>query len=154
MFMTDTALISNVVVPIGSFAESEGTLTRSDRKIQKIIPAINLEKDKTVFDNLSKLGQYLDINIGNLKQATEMLSFEVPEYSGLYIADLQNADIYTPNCPSNTYGVQVLYTDGFNKECKKAILSVPEGNKMFMDKKVYDSVQIRFNAYLKENGLK
>ena len=110
---------------------AEGTLTRSDRKIQRINPAINPVNDTTVFDNLSKFSQYLDINIGNLKQATEMLSFEVPEYSGLYIADPQNADIYTPNCTSNTYGVQVLYTDGFNKECKKAILSVPESNRMF-----------------------
>ena len=82
MFMTDTALVSNVVVPIGSFTESEGTMTRSDRKIQKIAPAISSINGRTVFDNLSKLGQYLDVNIGNLNQAAEMLSAEVSEYGG------------------------------------------------------------------------
>jgi formate dehydrogenase major subunit len=154
MFMTDTALVSNVVVPIGSFAESEGTMTRSDRKIQKIVPAIKPVNGTTVFDSLSKLGQYLDINIGNLNQASEMLSAEVPEYAGLYGVQVQDADIYTPNSTYNTYGVQVLYTDGFNKENKKAVLSIPEGSVMFTDKKVYDSIQRRFYTYLEEKRSK
>jgi formate dehydrogenase major subunit len=154
MFMTNTALMSKVVVPIGSFAEDEGTLTRSDRKIQKIVPAISAVNGKTTFDNLAKLGQHLDINIGTLKQATETLSAEVAEYSGLKVAYAQDADIYTPNSISNIYGVQVLYTDGFNKKGKKAVLSLPEGDKMFINKKVYDSIQMKFNLYLKEKGLK
>ena len=152
-FMTDTALISNVVVPIGSFAESEGTLTRSDRKVQKITPAISAANVNTLFNNLSKIAQHLDINIVTLSQAVEMLSSEIEAYSGLCEADIQNEDIYVPNSRTNTYGSQVLCTDGFNKEFKKAVLALPEGDKMFKDKKVYDSIQMRFDSYLKEKGL-
>lgn len=151
MFMTDTALMSNVVVPIGSFAETEGTITRSDRKIQKITPAI---VGKTALDNLLELAQYFGVKVGSLKGATEMLSSNIAEYSGLYLAKGQDLDIYAPNSITNTYGIQVLYTDGFNKKGKKAVLSLPEGDKMFIEKKVYDSVQMKFNDYLKENGLK
>lgn len=153
MFMTDTAAISNVVVPIGSFAEAEGTLTRSDRKIQKIAPAINVDNEKTVFNNVSKLAQRLDINIASVKQAEEMISSEILGYNGLSNADVENKDIYTLNSKDNTYGIQVLYTDGFNKAEKKAVLSLPKGDKVFADKKVYDSIKMKFKAYLKENEL-
>ncbi|AKN32743.1 molybdopterin oxidoreductase [Clostridium carboxidivorans P7] len=150
MFMTDTALMSNVVVPIASFAESQGTFTRSDRKIQKIVPAVHVDYRKTVFDNMSKLAQYLDINIKNLKQAVEMISWEIPEYNGLNAVNVEVDDVYTLNTISNTYGIQVLYTDGFNKEDKKAVLSLPESNVMFKNKKVYDSIKMKFDAYLKK----
>lgn len=154
LFETDTTAMSNVVIPIGSFAESAGTFTRSDRKIQTINPAINLANQNTVFATLAKLGQYLDIKIESVKQATEMLSSEVPEYSGLYLAQSTDDAIYTPNSRSNPCGDQVLYTDGYKKEDKKAVLGIPEGDKMFMVKQVYDTVQKKFNVYLKENGLK
>lgn len=154
LFETDTTAVSNVVIPIGSFAESEGTFTRSDRKIQTINPAINPANQNTVFATLAKLGQYLDIKIESVKQATEMLSFGVPEYGGLYLTQSLDTAIYSPNSSSNPCGYQVLYTDGYKQEDKKAVLGIPDGNKMFTDKQVYDTVQKKFNVYLKENGLK
>ena len=154
IFETATTALSNVVIPIGSFAEAEGTFTRSDRKIQAVNPAISLANQNTVFATLAKLGQYLGIKIASVKQATELLSSEVPAYSGLYLAKNSDTAIYTPNSRSNPCGSQVLYSDGYNKEDKKAVIAVPEGDKMFMDKQVYDTVQKKFNVYLKETGLK
>jgi len=153
LFETDTTSLSNIVIPIGSFAESEGTFTRSDRKIQAINSAISIVNQNSVFSTLSKLGQYLDIKIENIKQATEMLSSEVPEYGGLYLAQSPDTAIYNPNSRSNPCGIQVLYTDGYNKEDKKAVLCIPEGDKMFVDKQVYDTIQKKFNALKKEYGL-
>lgn len=144
MFMTETAIKSNVVIPIGSYAESEGTLTRSDRKIQKVNPAISPLGGTSVFDVLSRLGKYLDVNIDSVGKATQMLSFETPAYSGLYLANASDEDIYTPNSRTNTHGEQVLYTNGFNTEDKKAYISIPENSDMFKERKLYDSVQMRF----------
>ncbi|ODA41406.1 Formate dehydrogenase, major molybdopterin-binding subunit [Desulfosporosinus sp. BG] len=154
LFETATTAISNIVIPIGSFAESAGTFTRSDRKIQTINPAIQPVNQNTVFSTLAKLGQYLDIKIETIKQATLMLSSEVPEYSGLYLPQSPDAAIYTPNSRSNPCGYQVLCTDGYNKADKKAVLCIPEGNKMFVDKQVFDTIQKKFHVYLTENGLK
>jgi hypothetical protein len=39
-------------------------------------------------------------------------------------------------------------------EDKKANLSIPENEKMFKERKIYDTVQMRFEEYLCENGLK
>jgi formate dehydrogenase major subunit len=153
-FATATTALSNIVIPIGSFAEAEGTFTRSDRKIQAVNPAISLAKQNTVFATLAKLGQYLGIKIETIKQATELLSAAVPGYSGLYLAQGSDASIYAPNNRSNPLGSQVLYTDGYNKADKKAVLSLPEGDKMFVDKQVYDTIQKKFKAYLAEKGLK
>jgi len=154
LFETATTALSNIVIPIGSFAESQGTFTRSDRKIQTINPAIKPVNQNTVFSTLAKLGQYLDIKIETVKQATLLLSSEVPTYSGLYLTQGSDAAIFTPNSRSNPVGSQVLYTDGYAKSDKKAVLSVPEGNKMFVEKQVYDTIQKKFNVFLQENRLK
>lgn len=149
MFMTDTAEISNVVVPISSFAESEGTLTRSDRKIQRINAAVKPLNGKSTFDILLRLAQYLGVNIKDMNHTLEMISFEVPAYSGHYIASIKGEEIYTPNTRDNINGEQVLYTQGFNKEDKKAHLAVPLGERMFKEKKIYDTIQMRFEEILK-----
>jgi len=154
VFMTDTAKLANVVIPIGSVAESEGTFTRSDRKIQKINSAIKPLTGRTTFDILARLGQHLGLNIESIKQAAEQISIEVPPYSGLYAAMMQNKDIYTPSTRDNIDGEQVLYTEGYMKEDKKANLSVPENGSMFRERKMYDTVQMRFEEYLQENCLK
>lgn len=40
MFMTETAAMADVVLPVCSFAEKEGTFTATDRRVQHIKPAI------------------------------------------------------------------------------------------------------------------
>jgi formate dehydrogenase major subunit/NADH-quinone oxidoreductase subunit G len=40
MFMTETAAMADVVLPVCSFAEKEGTFTAADRRVQHIKPAI------------------------------------------------------------------------------------------------------------------
>lgn len=154
IFMTETAKLAHVVIPIGSVAESEGTFTRSDRKIQKINSAIKPLTGRTTFDILSRLGQHLGVNINDIRQAAELISVEIPSYSGLFAAMVKNKDIYTPNTRDNIDGEQVLYTEGFNTEDKKADLSIPEDEHMFRERKIYDTVQMQFEQYLCENGLR
>lgn len=152
-FVTDTTELSDIAIPLGHFAESEGTMTRSDRKIQKINAAVKPVNGKTVFETVSKLGQLLGVDIDSLKQASEKIAAEIKEYAGLASAPVDAEGIYSPNSRSNIHGSQVLYTDGFNTADQKAVLGVPEGNTMFSEKKVFDTVQKRFDAFLKEKGL-
>lgn len=149
MFITETAKISNVVVPISSFAEAEGTFTRSDRKIQRVSAAIKPVNGKTTFDILVRLAQYLGLHAGNLDEVTEMISFEVPSYSGLHIAKMKGLEIFTPNTRDNVDGEQVLYTNGFNKKDKKAHIALPVGESMFKERKIYDTIQMKFEELIK-----
>jgi formate dehydrogenase major subunit/NADH-quinone oxidoreductase subunit G len=61
MFMTETAAQADVVLPVCSFAEKEGTFTSTDRRVQRIKPAIKKigqsRSDFEIFGTLiTKLG--------------------------------------------------------------------------------------------------
>lgn len=154
IYMTETGKLADVVIPVSSAAESEGTFTRSDRKIQQMEAAVKPMTGRTTFDVLAKLGAMMDFKVESVKKADEMISHEFKPYGGLYAAVTKNIDAYTPNSRDNIAGEHVLYTEGFKTEDKKANLSLPELEQMFKTRKVYDTLQMRFEEYLKENGLK
>jgi formate dehydrogenase major subunit/NADH-quinone oxidoreductase subunit G len=61
MFLTETAAMADVVLPVCSFAEKEGTFTATDRRVQHIKPAIRkigqIRSDLEIFGALiAKLG--------------------------------------------------------------------------------------------------
>jgi formate dehydrogenase major subunit len=154
LYMTETAKLANVVIPVGSAAESEGTYTRSDRKIQRLAAAVKPLTGRNTFDILSKLASNMGVVVDTVKKADEKIANEVKPYGGLYTAAVKGIEVYTPCSRDNVEGSQVLYTEGFMTEDKKANLSIPENGSMFKERKVYDTVQMRFEEYLKENGLK
>jgi formate dehydrogenase major subunit len=154
LFMTETAKLANVVIPVGSAAESEGTYTRSDRKIQRLTAAIKPLTGRTTFDILSKLGAQMGVVVDTVKKAEEKIANEVKSYSGSYAAAVKGIDAYTPCSRENIEGEQVLYTEGFMTEDKKADLGIPASDYMFKERKIYDTVQMRFEEYLTEKGLK
>ncbi len=154
IFMTETAKLAHVVIPVGSAAESEGTFTRSDRRIQKLSAAIKPLTGRTTFETLSKLGAQMGVVIDTVKKADEKISNEIKPYGGLYSATAKGAEAYTPCSRDNIEGSQVLHTEGFMTEDGKANLAIPKGSSMYKERKIYDTVQMRFEEYLKENGLK
>ncbi|HYE82860.1 MAG TPA: NAD(P)-binding protein [Clostridia bacterium] len=154
IFMTDTAKLADVIIPVSSAAESEGTYTRSDRKIQRLSAAVKPFTGRNTFDVLSKLGEQMGVDVETVKKADEGIANEVKAYSGLYAAAAKGIDVYTPCSRNNMEGSQVLHTEGFMTEDKKANLSIPEKDNMFKERKIYDTVQMRFEKYMSEKGLK
>ncbi|KUO74226.1 MAG: molybdopterin oxidoreductase [Clostridia bacterium BRH_c25] len=154
IFMTETAKLANIVIPIGSAAESEGTYTRSDRKLQRLAAAVKPFTGRNTFDILSKLGAEMGVVVENVKRADEKIANEVKPYGGLYAAAARGIDSYTPCSRNNVEGSQVLHTKGFMRSDKKANLSIPEGGLMFKERKIYDTVQMKFEEYICEKGLK
>lgn len=56
IFMTDTAKLADVVLPAASFAESDGTFTNSERRVQRVRPAIRpVGESRTDVDILLEL---------------------------------------------------------------------------------------------------
>ncbi len=154
IFMTETAKLANIVIPISSAAESNGTFTRSDRKIQRLEAAVKPLTGRSTFDVLSKLASEMGIAVDTVKIAQEKIAKEIKTYGGLYTAAIKGMDVFTPCSRDNVEGAQVLYTEGFMTEDKKANLSIPEDDQMFRERKLYDTVQIRFEEFMAENGLK
>ncbi|MCX7695017.1 MAG: NAD(P)-binding protein [Caloramator sp.] len=152
LFETSTTQNSNIVIPIASSAEGCGTYTNSCRKVQKLNRAI---KPVLGTDNLGiflKLANNLGIELENLKDVVEHISKEIRYYKGFnkVYDNLQN--VFVPL--NNLKGTQVLHTDGFGTEDKKANLIFKEDNLIFHNKMVYDSIEKDFYNFAHKNNIK
>jgi len=153
MFMTETAKIAEVVVPVGSAYESNGSFTRSDRKVQKVNQGVEPVLGLTNLDILLDLGNRLNVKYENLKSLREEISKEIPEYNG--ILKLDDVELsYWPNTIDNPVGIEAIYEEGFNTEDRKAHLFVPSEGNAFREKVVYDTIEINFNEYIEKEGIR
>lgn len=153
LFMTDTAKNSNVVVPISTSAESCGTYTRSDRKVQVLNRAIKSAIGIDNFNILLKLSNKLGIELKDMKDVIENISKEISHYKGFNNIYNSLENVYVP-LSKDLSGTQVLYTEGFETENRKADLSFEKSNNMFTEKKLYDTVEKDFDELAKKNGIK
>ncbi|WP_242948741.1 NAD(P)-binding protein [Caloramator quimbayensis] len=152
LLMTDTAKNSNIVVPLSASAEGYGTYTRSDRKVQALSRAVESAIGIDNFNILLKLSNKFGIELKDMKDVVENISKEIINYKGLNKAYNNLENVYVP-LPMNFKGVQVLYTEGFETEDKKADLNFEESNSMFLEKKLYDTVEKDFDEFTKKNGI-
>ena len=92
LFLTETAAMADVVLPVCSFAEKEGTFTSTDRRVQFIKPAIRknaqIKTDLEVFSDLI-------VRLGGQPSATPAVIFgeiaaNTPGYNGLTHESLEN----------------------------------------------------------------
>jgi len=86
LFLTETALMADVVLPVCSYAEKEGTFTATDRRVQKIRPAIPaVNQSRTEFSIYGELIRQL----GGQPSTTPAEVFaQIPVYSGISYAEL------------------------------------------------------------------
>lgn len=86
LFLTETAQQADVVLPVCSYAEKEGTFTATDRRVQKIMPVIpavgQSRSEFTVYGDLIRL-------LGGQAPATQAAAFaQIPAYAGIDYAAL------------------------------------------------------------------
>lgn len=151
--MTDTAVIADEVLPLVSFAETSGTFTRSDRKIQEVKPAVAPLTGMTNLEVLLEVAALLGSEFKDINGVREKISGEIKEYCSLKDVELGNKAVYWPNTKDNAYGKQVLYSEGFNTSDKKAKLAVPQEGPAFKCKVVYDTVEKQFTNFAKANKI-
>ena len=90
MFMTETAAMADVVLPVCSFAEKEGTFTATDRRVQHIKPAIRkIGQSRSDFEIFGAL----IVKLGGVASAAPASVFAeiadvVPGYAGMSYASL------------------------------------------------------------------
>jgi len=85
MYMTDTARLADVVLPVQSFTEREGSFTNGERRVQRFYPAVpepaNSLADFAVFAKVGKrLG--LDMEDRLASRVMDRIAAKVPAYSG------------------------------------------------------------------------
>ncbi|MGI6493117.1 MAG: FAD-dependent oxidoreductase [Peptococcaceae bacterium] len=125
MVKTKTADLADVVLPLVSYAETTGTFTRSDGKVQNVQEAIHPLTGYSNFDLLLAMAQRLG-------------------YAYQDLEDVQAA------MASNT----VANKGGFATADGKAHLVVPEDLVAFKERVFSDTIEINFDKFLTENEIK
>ncbi|MDF2903372.1 MAG: formate dehydrogenase subunit alpha [Bacillus sp. (in: firmicutes)] len=114
IFLTETALLADVVFPAKSWGEVEGTYTNTDRRIQRVRKAVdahpNVKEDWEILCELSQLMGY-----GMSYQSSEEIWDEVRElawemYGGISYARLEQVYSLHFPCPDESHpGTYLLY---------------------------------------------
>lgn len=146
LYLTPTALKADVVLPAVSYAESTGTITSSERRIQKsyaAIPALSGYNNWEVINEMMYVLGKTD-NYNNVNELTEEISKTIKEYTGLYRID-----------EPTTWPIgdsDVLYVDGFHFEDGLAKLQVVNDGKIFQGISSTDFVEKEFEKIVETIG--
>jgi len=119
-FLTETASLAQVVLPAVTFAEKEGTFTNTDRRVQRVRPALvpmgQAKSDLWIFQSLAReMGA--DLGATSAQAVNDEIRSLVPLYGGISYARLDSSEnpagLQWP-CPSSDHpGTSILYRNDF-----------------------------------------
>jgi formate dehydrogenase alpha subunit len=116
IFLTETAMKADVVLPAVTFAEKDGTFTNTERCIQRVRKAIPEHEDaKADWKIIQLLANRFNLKWHYLNPAEimEEISSLVPQYEGISYDRIESKGIQWP-CPSIDHpGTPILHMDGF-----------------------------------------
>ncbi len=117
LFMTETAALADVVLPAAGWAETEGTCTNTDRRIQRLRAAVSPPgQAKPDWWIVSQLAQRMGVPGFDYQSAKEVFN-ELCEVSGIYHGvdwDKISSDNYHWPIPYDGHpGTPRLHEDGF-----------------------------------------
>ncbi len=138
LYLTPTCDMADVVLPGVSYAESKGTITNSERRIQfsnRAIPSLTGYSNWEVINEMMFILGRID-KYNKVEELTAEISKAIPEYVDLF---KQKEATYWPINKN-----EILYTDGFHFEDKKAQLKVVTDGRLFNKRVSTDFVEKEF----------
>jgi Uncharacterized anaerobic dehydrogenase len=120
IFMTETAEFADVVLPATTWAERGGTVTNTDRRVQRMRPVEKVhENTKHDLDILMEVGTRLfgeGFDFDGPEDVWEELREVTPIYHGMTYDGIAEEGIQWPCLEVGDEGDQFLYEDGFDTE--------------------------------------
>jgi formate dehydrogenase major subunit len=121
IFMTETAKFADVVLPATTWAERGGTVTNTDRRVQRMRPVENVhENTKHDLDILMEVGSRLfsedEFRFDGPEAVFEELRQVCPSYHGMTYDLLGEEGIQWPCYEPGDEGDQYLYEESFDTE--------------------------------------
>ena len=118
IFLTETAQLADVVLPAAAFAESDGTFANSERRVQRVRPAVSPPGDaKTDVEILLSLFEHMGHpqSAENPAQVFDEMRRLTPLYAGLTHERLDREGGIQWPCPSeDAPGTEYLHADEFS----------------------------------------
>ncbi|MFB6086202.1 MAG: formate dehydrogenase subunit alpha [Halodesulfurarchaeum sp.] len=120
IFMTETAKLADVVLPATSWVERGGTVTNTDRRVQRMRPAVDVPGNtRHDFDILSEIGTRLfgeGFAYGDPEEVFEELREVAPIYAGLTYDRIGETGMQWPVESEDDEGTQYLHKEEFPTE--------------------------------------
>jgi formate dehydrogenase major subunit/formate dehydrogenase alpha subunit len=114
LFLTDTAAVADVVLPAASFAETDGTFTNTERRVQRVRKAVEppgeARDDWRIVAELSTRMGY-PMNYDDASQVWDEVAGLTPPLAGISYGRLEGEGIQWP-CPTPDHpGTPYLHTE-------------------------------------------
>jgi formate dehydrogenase major subunit len=118
IFLTETAMQADVVLPSACFAEKEGTFSNTERRVQRVRKALDapgLAKDDwwITCEIATRMGY--EMHYANSEEIFNELASVTPSYAGITYERIEGQGIHWP-CPSAEHpGTPILHTQQFTR---------------------------------------
>ena len=120
IFMTETAKLADVVLPATSWVERGGTVTNTDRRVQRMRPAVSVPGNtRHDFDILSEIGTRMfgeGFEYDGPEEVFEELREVAPIYQGISYERLGDDGLQWPVESEDDEGTQYLHKEEFPTE--------------------------------------
>ncbi len=117
MFMNDTARFAHLVFPAASFAERDGTVTNTDRRVQRFYKAVDppgeAREDWVIIREVAKAMGGKGFDFASAEEIFDELVKLTPIYGGLSYKRLEGEGIQWPCRTPDDPGTPYLHKDQF-----------------------------------------
>ncbi len=118
IFMTETAELADVVLPGVTFVEKDGTITNTERRVQRIRKAIEpVGQAKPEWQIISELAQKMgyQMSYNSPAEIMEEVARLTPIYGGMFYPRLEKVGLQWPCLDANHPGTKYLHKDKFTR---------------------------------------
>ncbi|MFC1952012.1 formate dehydrogenase subunit alpha [Chloroflexota bacterium] len=117
IFLTETAQLADVVLPGTSFAEKDGTITNTERRVQRVRQAIepvgNSKPDWWITCEIARRMGSKGFDFAHPSEIMDEIACLTPSYGGIVYRRLDNGGLQWP-CPTQHHpGTPTLHTTQF-----------------------------------------
>ena len=129
LFLSETAALADVVFPVASFAEKDGTFTNTERRVQLLRKAVDPPGDarpdwQVVCDVSTAMGY--PMSYPGTAAIMEEIASLVPSYAGIRHDRLAGSGLQWPCLDTEHPGTRFLYAESFPTASGRGIFSIVE----------------------------
>jgi predicted molibdopterin-dependent oxidoreductase YjgC len=117
IFLSETAQLADVVLPAASFAEKDGTVTNTERRVQRVRKAIepvgNSMSDWEIISQVARRMGANGFDFDHPSQIMDEIASVTPSYGGISYHRLETCGLQWP-CPTSDHpGTPILHATQF-----------------------------------------